>query len=276
VLNELKEVIKYRELLVNLVMRDMKVRYKNSVLGFFWSLINPLMQVATITVVFKYILGVRIPNYSAYLLCAFLPWTFFQMSILDASSSVLSHAGLVKKTYFPREILPISIVISNLIHFVLALVVFFIYLLVLGTPILSTWLILPVLVITQFFLNVGVALFVSSLNVFYEDIKYLATVLLNLLFYLTPVIYMVEQPLFAHRIPETLRPWVFRFYFWNPLSYLITAYRKILLPPFAAPGIKTMPLDYRYLLLAMVTSIVVFLVGYAFYNKRKWLFAERL
>lgn len=275
-LKEFAEFLRYRELLVNLIIRDLKVRYKNSVLGFFWSLANPLVQVATITIVFKFILNIGIPNYSAYLLCAFLPWTFFQMSVLDAAMSVLFHGDLVKKTYFPREVLPASIVLSNLVHFILALVVFFIYLLVLGTPILATWLLLPVVVFFQLLLNMGVAFFVSCLNVFYEDVKYLATVLLSLLFYLMPVVYLVEQVVSSERIPEAYRPLLLKLYYINPLSMLMTAYRKLLLPAFDTGTIHDIPLHYGYLALAGVTSLIIFLAGYAFFNSRKWLFGERV
>lgn len=281
VLNELKETIRYRELLVNLVVRDIKVRYKNSVMGFFWSLLNPLLQVAVITFAFKGIMRYNVPNYSAYLLCAFLPWTFFQMSVLDASSAVIYHANLVKKTYFPREILPISIVISNLIHFILALLVFFVYLLVLGTPILATWFLLPVVVCIQFLLNMGVAFFVASLNVFYEDIKYMATVLLNLLLFTLPIFYLIET-VKGSSIPTAYRPLVLKLFYWNPLAYLITTYRKILLPPFnvaatsTSPAIHDIPLSYAYLGLAALTSLIIFIAGYAFFNSRKWKFAERL
>jgi ABC-type polysaccharide/polyol phosphate export permease len=243
--------------------------------GFFWSLLNPLVQVATMTIVFKYILGVRIPNYSAYLLCAFLPWSFFQMSVLDASMSVLFHHDLVKKTYFPREVLPASIVLSNLIHFLLALVVFFVYLLVLGTPIKVTWLLLPVVIFFQLLLNMGVAFFVSCLNVFYEDVKYVMTVFLNLLFYLMPILYMVETIRYSDRVPEAYRALVLKFYFLNPLSMLITAYRKLLLPGFDDGVVHNIPLSYPYLFLAGLTSILIFLAGYAFFNSRKWMFAER-
>lgn len=278
-LKELAELVRYRELVLNLVIRDIRIRYKNSVLGFFWSLANPLVQVATITIIFKFVLDIGIPNYSAYLLCAFLPWTFFQMSVLDASMSVLHHGDLVKKTYFPREALPVSIVLSNLVHFILALGVFFVYLLILGTPILITWLMLPVVVLIQLMLNLGIAFFVSCLNVFYEDIKYMVTVLLSLLFYLTPVIYVTELIYYAKRmqaIPEVYRQLILKLFYINPLSMLMTAYRKILLPPFNTPDIKDIPMDYGYLALAGVTSFVIFLAGYAFFNSRKWLFAERL
>ncbi|MHB0998358.1 MAG: ABC transporter permease [Armatimonadota bacterium] len=274
--NEIIEMMRYRELLMRLVVRDIKVRYKNSVLGFFWSLLNPLLQVAAITFAFRKILAIDIPNYSAYLLCAFLPWTFFQMSVLDASMSIIMQSPLVKKTYFPREILPVSIVLSNLVHFILALAVFFVYLLIRGTGIQVTWVLLPVVVFIQLMFNMGVALFVSAMNVFYEDVKYMVTVLLNLLMFMMPVMYMVENSGFTKGIAEPYRSWITTFYYINPLSLLLTAYRKILLPPFNSSTITDIPLNYWYLALAAVTSFIIFLGGYAFFNKRKWYFAERL
>ncbi len=154
-IDELKECCRYKDLLRQLVARDLKVRYKNSVLGFFWSLANPLVQVATITIVVKYILRLEIPNYSAYLLVGFLPWVFFQMALLDSSQVVLLHRDLLRKVYFPREVLPLSVVFANLIHFLLALVVFFAYLLFYihfflgGTWILPTIAWLPALIALQ-------------------------------------------------------------------------------------------------------------------------------
>ena len=275
-LKEFAEVMRYRDLLINLVIRDLKVRYKNSVLGFFWSLINPLLQVATITIVFKIVMPNMPQNYSAYLLCAFIPWTFFQMSVMDSSMSVLFHGNMVKKIYFPREILPISIVISNLIHFVLAMGIFFIYLLVIGTPIRITWLLLPAVALIQFMLNMGVSFFVSCLNVFYEDIKYLATVLLNLLYFALPIMYVVEQVSGSSRVPEQYKPIITLLYYLNPLPLLLTAYRKMLLPPRSIGAIQDMPLNYWYLVLAGVTSLIILIAGYAFFNSRKWYFAERL
>ncbi|MDI6828097.1 MAG: ABC transporter permease [Armatimonadota bacterium] len=273
-IKELAELWKYRELVLNLVIRDIRVRYKNSVLGFFWSLANPLLQVATITIVFKFIMNVKIPNYSAYLLCAFLPWTFFQMSLLDSSMSVLMHGDLVKKTYFPREALPVSIVLSNLVHFILALMLFFIYLLVLGTPILITWLLLPVVVLIQLILTLGLSLFISCLNVFYEDIKYMMTVLLTVVFYGTPIIFLVEQIYYSDRIPKIYQGLVLKFFYLNPLSMLMIAYRKILLPPFNVGEIRDLGMSYGYLGLAAASSLLIFIAGYAFFNSRKWQFAE--
>ncbi len=272
-LKELAEVFRYRELLLNLIIRDIKVRYKNSILGFFWSLSNPLLQVATITIIFKYVLKSGPPNYSAYLLCVFLPWTFFQMSVLDSSMSVLMHGGMVKKIYFPREILPISIVLSNLVHFIMALVVFFIYLFVLGVAPRVTWLWLPVLVFIQLMLNLGVALFVSCLNVFYEDIKYMATVVMNLMYFGLPIMYFVEQAQSSGHLSKGAAALL---YYVNPLPLLLIAYRKIMLPPYNTNLIHDIALNYWYLGLAAVTSLCIFVAGYAFFNSRKWYFAERL
>jgi len=272
-LKDFAEVVRYRELLLNLVIRDLKVRYKNSVLGFFWSLANPLVQVATITFIFKYVLHATERDYSAYLLSAFLPWTFFQMSVLDASSSVLFHSNLVKKTYFPREILPASIVFSNLVHFTLALGVFFVYRFTMGAQPQISWLLLPVVVFIQLLLNMGIAFFVSCLNVFYEDIKYMTTVLLNLLYFALPIMYFVEHAHNSKQIPEALVTWL---YYVNPLSYVLIAYRKILLPPYNTATVHNIPLNYWYLALAAATSLLIFLAGYAFFNSRKWYFAERV
>ena len=272
-IREFAELLRYRELLLNLVVRDLKIRYKNSVLGFFWSLLNPLLQVATITIVFKFIMKLGVPNYSAYLLCAFLPWTFFQMSVSDSAMSVPFHGNLVKKTYFPREILPASIVLSNLVHFVLALGVFFVYLLVIGTPIRITWLLLPVVVLIQVLLNLGIAFFVSCLSVFYNDVKYMATVVLNLLYFALPIMYTIEHVFHSDRIPHSL---IIPIYYLNPLSLLLIAYRKILLPPFNTATLHDMPFNYWYLALAGLTSLAVFLAGYAFFNSKKWRFAEQL
>jgi len=279
--NELRELFRYRYLLSQLVARDIKVRYKNSFLGFFWSLANPLLQVATMTVVIKYVMLLEIPNYSAYLLVGYLPWMFFQMALLDSSQVVLSHRDLLRKVYFPREVLPLSVVAANLIHYVLALVVFFAYLLFYrlflhGAPIRITVLWLPVLMALQTALVIGLAFFISCLNVFYEDVKYLLTVLLNVFFYLTPIMYPAEL-VYA----KLNSPLLYRLYLLLPMNALTDAYRKTLLPPISGLTIKetpihSLPLDYGALAAAGALCVIIAVTGYAFFNARKWVFAERV
>lgn len=280
--DELKELFRYRYLLAQLVVRDIKVRYKNSLLGFFWSLANPLIQVATITIVIKYVMQMDIPNYSAYLLVAYLPWMFFQMALLDSSQVVLAHRDLLKKVYFPREVLPLSVVLANLVHYVLAMVVFFAYLLFYrffmhGAPIAPTALWLPVLMALQTSLVIGLAFFISCLNVFYEDVKYLLTVLLNVFFYLTPVMYPAE--LVFRKLDALHLSGLYNLYMLVPMNALTNAYRKTLLPPFEALTIKgtpvaSQPIDWGLVAGAGAICLLVAVAGYAFFNARKSVFAE--
>ena len=283
-IDEIKELFRYRNLIAQLVVRDLKVRYKNSVLGFFWSLAVPLVQVATITLVMKFLMRVDIPNYSAYLLVGYLPWMFFQMTLLDSSQVILAHRDLIRKTYFPREVLPISVVIANLIHFTLALLVFFAYLIIYihfflhGSGVLITSLWLPVLVVIQLLLLTGLTFFISCMNVFFEDTKYLLNVLLNIFFYLTPVMYVSEMVYF--RLPEAHRSLLYKLYLLNPINMLTDAYRKTLLPQFsgvfAGSSTHSLPLDLGMLGICAIVSVVVAIAGYAFFNSRKWIFAERI
>lgn len=282
-INELKELYRYRYLLSQLVVRDIKVRYKNSVLGFFWSLANPLLQVATITIVIKYIMGLTVPNYSAYLLAGYLPWMFFQMALLDSSQVIVAHRDLLRKSYFPREVLPMSVVGANLVHYLLSLVVFFAYLLFYklflhGAPITAKIMLLPVLMGAQCALVIGLSFFISCLNVFYEDIKYLLTALLNVFFYLTPVMYPAE--LVRDKLVN-IDPMLYKLYLLLPMNALTDAYRKTLLPSVESLAIRgtevrTLPLDYGMLAIACVLCVLFAIAGYRFFNARKWVFAERI
>jgi lipopolysaccharide transport system permease protein len=286
---EIRELLRYKDLVKQLVKRDLKIRYKNSVLGFFWSLLNPLIQVATITIVVKYILGLEIANYSAYLLAAYLPWAFFQMALLDSSQILIAHRDLLRKVYFPREALPLSAVLSNLVHFALALVVFFAYiifyihLILHGSGILVTALWLPILILLQTLLLIGLTCIVSCLNVFYEDTKYILAVLLNVFFYLTPVMYpaeLIRVWLQKWNIPEVYKPILYKAYLMLPMNALTDAYRKTLLPitnlRLRGAEVQALPLDYVALAGAGILCILVGIIGYAFFNKRKWIFAERV
>lgn len=286
----LRELLKYRDLLVQLVIRDLKVRYKNSVLGFFWSLLNPLVQVVTITVVIKYVMNLNIPNYSAYLLVAYLPWVFFQMALLDSSQTILHHRDLIKRVYFPREVLPLSAVIANLVHFLLALLVFFAYLVFYihfflggsGPLLTSVW--LPVLIVLQLLLTSGLALFVSCANVFYEDTKYILSVILNVLFYLTPVMYPVElvySRIASLNISQSAKQLIYGIYMLNPINALTDAYRKLLLPAPSGLSIRgaeveSLPLNVGSLVVAGILCVVAAIAGYAYFNSRKWVFPERV
>lgn len=284
---ELRELWRYRELLYTFVLRELRIRYKNSVLGFFWSVLNPLLTVLVMTLVFKYVMGQRVPNYSAYILAAYLPYMFFQLSLLDASQSVLSQVTLLKKIYFPREILPIGSVIANFVHFLLAMSVFFVYLLLIwilnpgDNPFRGTVVYLPFIVLIQLALTVGVSLFISALNTFYEDVKYLVSVMLYLLLFLCPIMYFSEQVRYAGAIHPEYQNLVYIVYHLNPVAMLMTAYRKVMLDPQSVPlpgnsnQAESLPLDWGLLGICAVVSFSVMFAGYAYFNKRKWQFVER-
>lgn len=285
-LDELRELWKYRPLLYRMVRRELKLRYKNSALGFLWSLINPLVTVVVMTFVFKYIMDVKVENYSAYILAGYLPFTFFQVALMDSSQSVLSALPLIKKVYFPREILPLTYVIANFIHLILALGTFYGYLLFIylrhptESPFQATAVWLPVLLIINFFLATGFSLVISALNVFYEDVKYVVGIITYLLLFICPVMYFSEQVRYSSKFGTHGR-WVYVLYHLNPVAEMVTAYRKVLLAPQTVMGrdgvlYPALPLDLRLLGITALFSVFIVWYGYRTFNRLKWRFVERI
>lgn len=292
-LGELKELWRYRELLLVMVQRDLKIRYKNSALGFLWSFLNPLLTVAVMTFVYQNFIFKDQPNMGAYIMAAYLPFMFFQQSILDGAQSVLGSVQLIKKIYFPRELLPLAAVVSNFVNFLLALGIFFLYLLLNYAlnpgdfPIKSTVWILPILVVITFALTLGSSLIISALNTFYEDVKYIISIVLYLLFFLCPIVYFDETV--ANSTINLQSGWLaYKIYNLNPIAYLCTAYKKAILAPYspkvmepvgALPNqvvqVGSIPLSWKYLAATGVTSLLILFVGYWLFNRLKWRFVER-
>ena len=277
---ELAELWRFRGLLWQLVRRDLKVRYKNSRLGFLWSIAPPLMQVAVITFAFRHAtnFAAKFPSYSAFVLVAMIPWTYFQTAVQDSCQSILMMYTVIKKVYLPREIIPLSSTISNFIHFLLSWLVFVLYWYIFRRgPILWTVLWFPYLVIVQFMLVTGVGLFVACLNVFYEDIKYIVTIVMSLLLFVLPIMYVPEQVVYTSHIGGRYHPIFIWFYMNNPITALITGFRKTLLQPPspAAVGGPSLPLNVGSLLFAGLISFGILIASYAYFNKRKLEFIER-
>jgi ABC-type polysaccharide/polyol phosphate export permease len=238
------------------------------------------MQVACITFVFKFAgFATNFRSYSAYVLVAIIPWTFFQTATLDACQSILLMYSVIKKVYLPREVVPLSSAISNFIHFLMSWCVFFAYLLLyVRAPLPATAIWFPYLLLVQLMLVAGMGLLVSCLNVFYEDVKYIVTVLLNLLFFLTPIMYVFEQIYFSHMLQRPDKAWIRFLFLWNPMTGLINGYRKALLePPDPASigGHPSLPLDVTSLLITGAVSFAILVLSYAYFNSRKWQFVER-
>jgi len=283
--DDLRELWRFRELLVSMVERELRIRYKNSVVGFFWSLLNPLLTVMVMTLVFKYFLNNQTPNFSAYVLAAYLPFMFFQAALMDASQSVIASLPVVRKVYFPREILPLAAVGSNFLHFFMALAVFFGYLLFVWirhpqlSPFGWTMLWLPLLLVVNLMFTVGLALIVSALNTFYEDVKYLLGVALYLLFFLSPIMYFSENVRYSAAFEGEAGKWVYLVYHLNPVAMLCTAYRKVLVAPqpvyVEGRWVDPLPLDWGLFGVTAAVSLATLIGGYALFNRMKWRFVER-
>lgn len=283
-LKELKELLRFRELLWTLVERELRIRYKNSVLGFFWSLLNPILTMGSMYLVFKFFLGNHTPSFSAYVFAAYLPYMFFQLALMDSSQSVLAALPVVKKVYFPREILPLACVLSNFVHFLLALLTFIVFLLFVwirhhSSPFQPTLILLPVLLIIHLALTTGLAFFISALNTFFEDVKYMVGVTLYVMFFFSPVMYFVEQVRYSEQIPAKYADIVYFVYNLNPISMMCTAFRKVMVAPvnprIGPKELPYLPLDWGLLGICALMSFGILFGGYAFFNSVKWRFVER-
>ncbi|MBI2953469.1 MAG: ABC transporter permease [Chloroflexi bacterium] len=257
---KLRQLLKYRELVRNLVVRDLKIRYKRSFLGFIWSLLNPLLMMMVFTLVFTVMMpNNRIDKFPIFILVAILPWNWCSAAVASATGSIVSNGGLIKKVYFPRELLPMSVVLSNLVNFLLALIVLFAMLLIFGVQIKLIFALLPVIIFIQMVFLMGLALFLSALNVSFRDAEVIMDVAILAWFFLTPVFYDIGD-----LFPDYSR-WL---YIVNPMASLISTYRIILLGG-GAP-------DMFFVLRTFATALAVFFAGYWYFARRARTFGEEL
>jgi lipopolysaccharide transport system permease protein len=247
-----------RDLLFTLVGRDMKLRYKRSILGIAWSLLTPLAQLGVFYLTFDVLLPLNIPNYPAFLFSGLLVWNWFQGSLYQATSVIVDNRDLIKRPGFPAAILPVVTVASNLIHFLLALPILFVFLLLGGTGLQSAVIALPLVIALQFVLTLSLAYFTATFYVTFRDTQHLLGVLLNLLFFLTPIFYKSSD------LPEQYQA----FYRLNPMVHLIEAYRVILLSGGLPNGIDLLALTF--------TAIAVLALGYYVFRKASGHFVDHL
>jgi ABC-type polysaccharide/polyol phosphate export permease len=262
------ELYHYRELIRNLVIRDLKVRYKNSVLGILWSLLNPLLMTLVFTVVFTLMIPSDIENYPVFFMCGFLPWSFFSASVTGATGSIVGNSPLIKKVYFPREILPLAEVLSNLVNFLLALVVLFGMIFVFGMKLTPAVLMLPLIILAEVMFIGGMALFLSTANVFFRDTQHILEIVLLAWFFLTPIFYPITVlPDNAEILGFTvnIQLWARRL---NPLASLIASYRDVLY--------RGQPTGLDFFLRTLVTCLAVLVVGYLVFCRFSTVFGEEV
>jgi ABC-type polysaccharide/polyol phosphate export permease len=263
-LANLRQLFRYRALISSLVARELKARYRGSVLGFFWSFVNPLLLLVIYTVVFTVVLpGVHPPElepYAVFMFCGILPWTWFSSSLLESSNVLVAGGNLIKKVLFPAEVLPIVTVLAGLVHFCLGLPILAAFLIYYRVPVTPTDLLwLPLIVGIQLVLTVGLALLVSALTVHFRDVRDLLANLLTLWFFATPIIYPITQA------PERVR----RLLNLNPFAHLVIAYQEVLF--------KSGPFMQSKRLLAVgAASLIVLLFGYFVFDRLRDTLAEEV
>jgi ABC-type polysaccharide/polyol phosphate export permease len=258
------QLLRYRALVRSLVARELRARYRGSILGFFWSFVNPLLTLLIYTFVFTVVMpGVRAPGlepYALFMFCGILPWTWFSSSLLEASNVLISGANLIRKVMFPAEVLPLVTVSSGLVHFCLGLPILGMFLIYYRVPVHASdlfW--FPLIVFVQLLLTAGLALLVSALTVHFRDLRDLLQNMLTLWFFATPIIY-----------PATLAPpGVQRLLDLNPFTHLVIAYQEILF----RPG----PFVERWRLAVVgVEAVFVFVIGYFVFDRLRDTLAEEV
>lgn len=254
--NKSHELLRYQEMFVGLVSREVRARYKGSVLGFLWSLLNPLLLMSVYSLVFSVYMRVNIPNYALFIFCGLLPWTWFSTSITNATAAVVANANLIKKVYFPLEILPLVNVTTNLVNYLFSLPVLFVFLAVAKVPFTWSLLFLPLVMAIQFLLTLGFGFILSTLNAFFRDVEQLVPPVMLAWFYLTPVVYQ------AASIPPKYH-WLF---YANPMAPLIASYQQIFFEG-SAP-------NFLHLGYCTLVALLLFCGGYALFNAKKFSFAE--
>jgi ABC-type polysaccharide/polyol phosphate export permease len=268
-LSRLIELVRFRDLIYNLVLRELKARYKNSALGFFWSLLNPLGMMLVFTVVFTVFMpNNSIDNFPIFILCGLLPWNYFNAGLMSSINSVVGNSNLVKKVYFPREVLPIATVLANLVNFLLALVVLFAALVVFRVSV-SPWIwLLPVVILIQTCFILGLAFILSTLNVFYRDTMMVMDVVVLAWFFLTPVFYPIDIVPESYQLLGVTLDIHRLMYILNPMASLISSYRDLLYW-----GYRT---DVDFFLRTAATSVVILIAGYWFFTRNSGRFGEEV
>jgi lipopolysaccharide transport system permease protein len=253
-----RKIAHFFDLLRVLVDRDMKLLYKRSALGIAWTLINPLLQLAVFSFVFRSVIPINIPQFSSFAFSGLLIWTWSQTALFQATGLITSNKALIRQPNFPTAILPVVTTMTGLIHFLLALPVLIIFLAIDGIQPSSVLFLLPLLMVIQFVLTVGLAYPLAAVNVTFRDTQHTLGVLLQMLFYLTPIFYDLNS------VPKEFQP----FYQLNPMVPLLEAYRAILLK-------GTQP-DWQALLIVSLMVAVILPIGLAIFRRQSNTFVEEL
>lgn len=271
IMKNLKELYDYRQMIFSLVKKDLRGRYKGSALGFLWTFLNPLLQLVVYSIVFSTIFRNNIEKFYLYLFIGLLPWMFFSSSLTVGSVSVISSKDMVKKIYFPREVLPIAYVTSSFVNMLLCFLVVFIVMIIGGIDPNSTFhwtalLYLPIVMIVEYVLALGFAMLASALTVYFRDLEHILGIITMAWMYATPILYDVSM--IQNILVEKGMGNLMHLYMLNPMTPIIVAYHQILYYG-QAPDMST-------LLSAVILGLFFLILGYLVFRKLQRGFAEEL
>lgn len=253
-----KNLYNYRELLKTNVKKEIRGKYKNSFLGVLWSFLNPLLQIVVYAVVFQLILKNTKENYAIFICCGLIPWTFFSSAISRAAFTMVENGNIIKKVYFPREILPISIVTSGAVNFLISTVIILIFLFAYGLGVTKYIIFYPIILLVQYVLLLGISFIVSAITVYFRDLEHIIGIILMVGFYATPIFYSEGT------IPESFVNIINL----NPMAHIIYAYRDIFY-------YQQMP-NFTSLAIVGAISVAITVIGYFIFKKLQKGFAEEL
>lgn len=274
-IEKLVELYRHRELLWNMTVKELKVKYKRSVLGFLWSFMNPLIMLAVFSVVFSILVRAQMSWFVVYLMSGLLPWLFFVNTLMQSVGTIVGNPGLVKKVYFPREILPLAAVGANIFHFFMQMIVFFVFLLIIGWH-FSPWLALfPLVFLMEVAFTMGIALFISAANVYLRDVQHFVEIATMAWFWLTPIVYTIGM------IIEKLQPkglmGLLNIYLLNPMTNIILCWQYIIYNPYRyAPSGGVAYIAPWGIFGTALGSLVLLVLGYYFFGRTERGFAEQI
>ena len=253
-----KNLYNYRELLKTSVKKEVRSKYKNSFLGVVWSFLNPLLQIMVYAIIFSLILKNKQEHYAVFLCAGIIPWTFFSVAINKSAFTMIENGNIIKKVYFPREIIPISVVFAETINFLISTIIILGFVIIGGIGITKYLLLYPIILIAQYLVIISISFVVSSICVYFRDLQHFIGIILQLLFYATPIVYSQDS------IPSEYQ-WILKI---NPMTYIINSYRDIF---YYQKSIEVIPI-----IMLIFIGIATCFVGYKIFNKLQKGFAEQL
>ena len=246
------------DLLYVITEKDLKVRYKSSFLGYLWSIANPLLFAMIYYFIFKLVMRVQIPNYTVFLITGLFPWQWFANAANNSLFAFISNSQIIKKTVFPRSVIPLSNVMMEGLHFLCTIPVMVVFLLIYGLKPSIIWIIgIPMIAIGQTIITFGFSLIFSTLNLFFRDLERFVSLGIMLMFYCTPILYSIDM------IPENYR-WLIDY---NPLASMVLSWRNLLMDGY---------IDIKHILSLYVAGGFILVLGMWVFNKLKYRFAEIL